>query len=105
MPTHKQIADYLGVSVRTFRRYSAERRSRLAKDLENGVNQEIAILVANLHREVYKHNEITKRYAFVSMLTGGFSLNVEDENLINLAPLNQRNLLAAIKKLRELTYG
>lgn len=105
MPTQQQVAKYLNISERSFRRYSAERRARLTKDCEHGVNQETADLVAHLHREVYKHNEITKRYAFVSMLTGGFSLNVEDENLLNLVPLNQRNILLAIKKVRELTYG
>ena len=105
MPTQNEVAKYLNIGERTFRRYSADRRARMTKDCEHGVNQETADLVGHLHREVYKHNEITKRFAFVSMLTGGFSLNVEDEALFSLVPLNQRNLLLAIKKVRELTYG
>jgi len=105
MTTHQQVADYLGVSIRTFRRYSPERRERLTKDCESGINQQTADLVAHLHREVYKHNEITKRYAFVSMLTGAFSLVIDGVTHFDLAPLNQRNLALAIKKVRGFTYA
>ena len=93
--THQQVADYLGVSIRTFRRYSPERRARLAKDCESGVNQQTADLVGHLHREVYKHNEITGNYAFVQMLTGAFSLAIDGITHFDLVPLNQRNLALA----------
>lgn len=105
MPTQSEVASYLNISERTLRRYTTERRARLTKDCEHGVSQETADLVAHLHREVYKHNEITKRYAYASFFTGAFSLSIESETLFSLVPLNQRYLLLAIKKLREVTYG
>lgn len=105
MPTQSEVASYLNISERTFRRYTAERRARLTKDCAHGVNQDTADLVAHLHREVYKHNEITKRYSFVSMLSGSFTLCIETEILLDMVPINQRNLTTAIKKMREVTYG
>lgn len=105
MPTQPQVAKYLNISERTFRRYSTDRRARLTKDCAHNVNQEIADLIGHLNREVYKHNVITGLYAFTCLYTGAFSLNINDKELFSITPLTPRNLALAIKKLREVTYG
>ena len=104
-PTQEQISKYLGVSSRTFRRYTKAKQNMAAVDCQHNIDQRIVKLVGLMNKLVYKCNQIHKSgFTHVAMQSEFYSCYVNGKILSENQLINAENLTLTCKKLYEVVY-
>lgn len=100
--TNKKLAEAYGVTLSAVEKWTPEKREQAKRDIQAGVNPEVARLLGELQRECY----VASRHLQVncSLVVGGHDFDVwrNITRIVCDAPLNPYELTGAIVKVQEL---
>lgn len=96
---NRQLASALGLSPNTTKKWHAEKKARLIREIESGVNHEVKRLIGELAQLCYAVQCKTVEPCTFEVWSEHFDVWHKGEFIFNSSPLNALALQGAIAKL------